>query len=302
LSQANSRLPADAFDSGDFDAEVNTETNPNLGIDEAELMASLSNPEMQVLASPFVGQWNQLVSTTNWEKGRIIAEWREKLIDSGASATVYSDEAWSRTVGGVTSQHVGRLRRVYSKFGETYATYAGLYWSHFLAGLDWDDSPMWLEGAVQSGWSVSQMRAKRWATLGEIEADRPVDSDIVSAETDEDYEPIYETEDDRESKDRIGTSGPLNEGPDFADADDPTPSAAGSKAVDEADLDTFVDEQGEFVSPFADLPELPEDVNDAMEQLKLTILRHRAAGWEQFAKTDMLKVIAALQMLVNARG
>ena len=26
------------------------------------------------LAQPFVGQWNQLISTTNWEKGRIISD------------------------------------------------------------------------------------------------------------------------------------------------------------------------------------------------------------------------------------
>ena len=28
---------------------------------------------------PFVGRWNQLVSDTNWEKGRIIQQWREAL-------------------------------------------------------------------------------------------------------------------------------------------------------------------------------------------------------------------------------
>ena len=27
-------------------------------------------------AGRFVGQWNRLVSTTNWEKGRIICEWQ----------------------------------------------------------------------------------------------------------------------------------------------------------------------------------------------------------------------------------
>ena len=27
----------------------------------------------------YVGRWNQLVSTTNWEKGRIIIQWRDAL-------------------------------------------------------------------------------------------------------------------------------------------------------------------------------------------------------------------------------
>ena len=30
-------------------------------------------------AAEYVGRWNRLVSTTNWEKGRIVSEWREAL-------------------------------------------------------------------------------------------------------------------------------------------------------------------------------------------------------------------------------
>ena len=46
----------------------------------------------------FVGQWNRLISTTNWEKGRIIHEWRAALMENGAAITDYSDETWSRMV------------------------------------------------------------------------------------------------------------------------------------------------------------------------------------------------------------
>src|SRR5262245_43352611 len=98
---------------------------------------------------PFVGRWNHLVSDTNWEKGRIICQWREALQVTKVSPVEYSDEAWSRRVGGVTGQHVGRLRRVFQRFGDSYSRYHGLYWSHFYAALDWDDAEMWLEGAVQ---------------------------------------------------------------------------------------------------------------------------------------------------------
>ena len=30
-------------------------------------------------STEYVGRWNRLISTTNWEKGRIIAEWRAAL-------------------------------------------------------------------------------------------------------------------------------------------------------------------------------------------------------------------------------
>src|SRR5688572_8272297 len=68
-------------------------------------------------AGRVVGQWNRLVSTTIWEKGRIICQWRDALVAGGAAVTDYSDEVWAQLVGGVTSQHVGRLRRVFQRFG-----------------------------------------------------------------------------------------------------------------------------------------------------------------------------------------
>ena len=95
-----------------------------------------------------IGRWRGLVSTTNWEKGKIIADWRQDLKDGGAPQAEYSDESWSQLVGDVTPQHVGRLRRVHERFHETWKSYDGLYWTHFLAALDWDDSEMWLEGGA----------------------------------------------------------------------------------------------------------------------------------------------------------
>src|SRR6478735_7734535 len=105
--------------------------------------------ELIAASQPFVGQWNRLVSTTNWDKGRIINDWRQALVAQDAAVTEYSDEAWGRLVGGVTGQHVGRLRRVSQRFGASQHQYAGLFWSHFQAALDWNDAEMWLEGAVQ---------------------------------------------------------------------------------------------------------------------------------------------------------
>src|SRR5262245_7413177 len=114
----------------------------------------------------YLGEWKHLVSTTNWEKGRIIAQWRAALVESGVAASEYSDDAWSRYVGNVTPQPVWRWRRVFGGFVDARETYPGLYWSHFQAALDWSDAEMWLEGAVQNGWSISEMRRTRWETLG----------------------------------------------------------------------------------------------------------------------------------------
>ena len=129
-------------------------------------MPPAENPVDRDGLNEYLGRWNRLVSTTNWEKGRIVAEWREALIEAGAPAAAYSDEAWSRRVGSVTPQHTGRLRRVYQRFASMREAYPGLYWSHFQAALDWDDAEMWLEGAVQNRWSISQMQGERSRTLG----------------------------------------------------------------------------------------------------------------------------------------
>jgi hypothetical protein len=165
-------------------------------------------------SQPFVGRWSRLVSTTNWEKGRIIVEWRQALVSQGLPVTEYSDEAWGRLVGGVTGQHVGRLRRVYQRFGQVRDHYPELYWSHFQAALDWDDAEMWLEGARHSGWSIAQMRDARWTTLGKLEADRPRASDIVESETDEDSEPARSVP-SAITGEYSQISGPRYEGPDL---------------------------------------------------------------------------------------
>ncbi len=113
----------------------------------------------------------------------------QALEQAGAPAGSFSDEAWSREVHGVTPQHVGRLRRVYERFGAVHEQYAGLYWSHFQAALDWPDAEMYLEGAVQNDWSVSQMRNQRWEVLGGKPELKPRDGDIVASEVDEDFSP-----------------------------------------------------------------------------------------------------------------
>jgi hypothetical protein len=102
---------------------------------ESSALEAEFSPQVLETSSQFVGRWNRLVSTTNWEKGRIITQWREALEQAGAPVASRTDEVWAQQVGGVTPQHVGRLRRVYERFADAYQQYAGLYWSHFYSAL-----------------------------------------------------------------------------------------------------------------------------------------------------------------------
>ncbi|MCO8123018.1 hypothetical protein NHH03_14815 [Stieleria sp. TO1_6] len=257
------------------------------------------------LAEPYVGRWNTLISTTNWEKGRIISEWRQQLIESGVDATQYSDEAWSRRVGGVTAPHVGRLRRVYDRFAETYQSYDALYWSHFLAALDWEDAPMWLEGAAAERWSISAMREKRWQAEGAVDGQRPTDSQIVEVETDEDVTlPAQGGGSDREYDNDSGdvAAGPSFEGPDFGDEEE-LQSLAGQADGGSGDSGAVeMDEAGSAapVQPFIGLPNLPDDLSDAVEMLKLSVLRHKATDWRDVDVETVQKYLDAVGVMIRS--
>jgi len=263
--------------------------------------------EMAVQAThasvPFVGRWNRLVSTTNWEKGRIIFEWREALRSDGASARDFADEAWSRLVGCVTAQHVGRLRRVFERFGHSYQQFEGLCWSHFQAALDWDDAEMYLEGAVQNRWSVSQMRRTRWEAMGRLEADRPDAEDVVVAELDEDFEPADKATPVSgtisSSYDRIDGLPTPTDAPSLGE-DAQCPAAPGDDPDAPLGGEASAGEQVQAVRPFEQLGELPGDVAEAFEAFKLAILRHKADRWQQIALDELLASLDALKELALA--
>ncbi|MFO0816775.1 MAG: hypothetical protein U1A77_02460 [Pirellulales bacterium] len=279
-------------------------------VDQAMSVERLAVPEVADEASqPFVGQWQKLVSTTNWEKGRIIAEWRQSLVATGADAAVYSDDAWARLVGGVTPQHVGRLRRVYTRFGARRNDFGGLYWSHFHAAIDWEDAEMWLEGATRSDWSVSQMRKQRWQTLGAVEADRPNDSEIITGELDEDAPPVNSESSADTLEGRTTefgssefTGGPAPEGPDFGDDDHSDSSAAsGEGDTAPASLESqSLMSAAEAVRPFENLAAMPDDLADAFERLKLAILHHKTDGWRDISCVDLCAALEALKTMAVA--
>ncbi|MDG1875364.1 MAG: hypothetical protein P8J27_15735 [Mariniblastus sp.] len=248
-------------------------------------------------SKPFIGQWNNLISTTNWEKGEIICQWRDSLKAEGVSASDSSDEAWSQLVGGVTPQHVGRLRRTSEKYGHTFKEYEGIYWSHFYASLDWDDAEMWLEGAVQNKWSVSGMRQQRWETLGKV-GDAPDDGEIVRTEAVEETQSMALSENTR-SNDRDYIDGPVHEGPDWGDD---SPSSGKSKSDEQSDQK--VESEAEPVKPHAVRPfesftDLPGDIEDLANSFKVAIIRHKAQEWDEISQEDMVGLLDALKQLAE---
>jgi hypothetical protein len=258
----------------------------NLGMAAIETTPAPFQFSIDSISEPFVGRWHTLVSTTNWEKGRIIYDWRQQRIAEGLDASHYSDEAWANMVGNVTSQHVGRLRRVAERFGERHREYDGLYWSHFHAALDWTDAEMWLEGALQKGWSVSQMRrARQDANEGPAEA-YPAATDIIEQTIEAGDYHLPDADGDFDVTAEVGqVIDP--------DHDSPPPSdmAAAERATPEP-LDETPRER-----PLANLPELPEDVAEAFEQFKLAVLHHKIGGWQQISCDELLATLDALRSL-----
>jgi hypothetical protein len=262
----------------------------------SELFSETETSAAWETSQAFVGRWDKLVSQTNWEKGRIIHEWREALVAAEAPAGEYSDEAWSRLVGGVTPQHVGRLRRTFARFGETQKTYKRLYWSHFLAALDWNDAELWLEGAVQNKWSVAEMRRERWDKLGRVEAE-PQAADVVAAETDEDVDAAaIETGRVTEVRDPAESDvGPRYDEADFGDESETAALEDGEPHAEEPPFDNAPPAR-----PFENLAALPADLHEAVESFKLAILHHKLNEWREVAVADVVGALRALEQLATA--
>jgi hypothetical protein len=115
--------------------------------------------------------------------------------------------------------------------------------------------------------------------------------DALTAEADD--------ESDREKGDRIEASGPLAEGPDFGDEDDdPTNASRGDQGDSGVETDSF-DASKDMTNPFVGLPSLPPDIADAMEQFKLSIVRHRASQWADISQKNLLDVLEALKLFAS---
>jgi hypothetical protein len=276
-----------------MDEEIVQEMTLPESADEAGEVPMADDPVIETASNEYLGRWNRLVSTTNWEKGRIVSEWREALIAAGAAAAAYTDESWSRRVGNVTPQHTGRLRRVYQRFVSIREEYDGLYWSHFQAALDWNDAEMWLEGAVQNRWSISQMQGERSRTLGAL-VEESVEATAVEVDEDAaavpaDLPPIARPASMVETQEFDGA----------AEYDTPVSEASSDGVAFDATESHSGDEQS-AVRPFENLPSLPADLRDAFDGFKLAIIHHRISNWQEVSLGDVLATLEALKQLALA--
>lgn len=283
--------------------------------DEETLL--INSPFIEELSNPYIGNWNTLVSQTNWEKGTVILRWRQAMIEAELPHGAYSDEAWSRRVGNVSAQHVGRLRRVSERFGEKVHEFQNLYWSHFQAALDWNDAELWLEGAVQNHWSVAQMRVQYWEAVGASEEQKPREEDIFTAELDEEDFARNETfavERRIQEKDRtepkiseIGAAD-IVEGfdpntPPF-EINDEKPKKKESKKSKNKNADGNNNAHaatGELLTTILnDFSDIPSDLAESFEMLKVAILNHKLTGWKEVAPSRLIKLLDIFKVLVHS--
>jgi hypothetical protein len=249
-------------------------------------------------STEYVGRWNRLISTTNWEKGRIICQWRDALRQIDSEPSVATDEAWSCQVGGVSPQHVGRLRRVFERFGQDHERYTGLYWSHFQAACEWLDAEMYLQGAVESGWSVSQMRQQRCEAMGGEPDQEPdlVDFADPAVDLDEDASDDAEARMPESVAESIGDVHGASDLP----RDEPETAPFETDLGDESDSLPADNPSLHAMRPFEALPALPSDLNEAFELMKLAILNHKISGWREISCEGVLAVVDSLKQLALA--
>ncbi|MCL2119733.1 MAG: hypothetical protein FWH27_15055 [Planctomycetaceae bacterium] len=271
------------------------------GDDEPIDAAVLSSPVVEEVSGDFISSWNRLVSMTNWEKGKLIHNCRAKLIENGLPRQIYSDESLAKRLGNVSGQHIGRLRRVFERFSTTFGQYPGLYWSHFQAVLDWDDAEDWLADASENQWSVASMRLQRWETIGSPAGQKPNDADIVMSEPDEDVNPYNDSDTvldgnrksvepnrDKDKK-KKGEGGNHNGGSGGG-------SVSGSGGTDN-DFGNF-SSPAEAFAQMKQMKDLPEDLKEAFEQLKVVILSHKVSGWREVDPQRILTFLNAMKVVI----
>jgi hypothetical protein len=145
------------------------------------------------------------------------------------------------------------------------------------------------------------MRGQRWETLGSLETPPPdrdasaLDEWDTDAEADVFDEPAGDPE-------RAPPDGPPAERKrrEQADDHDSDPQDARPSHGNELSGDGPGSAAAEPVRPFAHLPKLPDDVSEAFEAFKLSILRHKLSGWEEISREDLLATLDALKELAIA--
>lgn len=261
-------------------------------------------PLIDEIAAEYVGVWNLLVSKTNWEKGKVVHSWRTKLREAGLPRRVYSDEALSQRIGGVSPQHVGRLRRVYERFGAE-PPLPNLYWSHYQAALDWDDAEEWLRKASDEKLSVAQTRVARWEKSGLALPVKPSDDEEIEAEEDEDVNPFNDSDSaETVPGSRANASGKSDEKTveekpkkhKKQKKDEPLGEYSGETEPWEKEGAAFT--TADVLDAFSKLEPLPADLAEAFESLKVAILTRKIEKWIDVSPVLIAQYVSEIKRLL----
>ena len=123
-------------------------------------MAKKTVPEVTESEEELISQAQLAVSHSNWIVGQCAHKWTQKY------ARGRTDADFAALLG-LTADQVFQRRRAWATFGDVYAGYASLKWSHFYAALTWDDAPECLQWADENQATVAEMKAWRRALRGE---------------------------------------------------------------------------------------------------------------------------------------
>ncbi|MBQ7029782.1 MAG: hypothetical protein IJN32_06020, partial [Thermoguttaceae bacterium] len=316
----------DGAASSSFDDEAAEQAVFDGGVSDAddETVPPEKEPLIDEIASEFVGFWNRLVSQTNWEKGKVIHSWRTKLIEAGLPRQIYSDESIAQRIGNVSPQHVGRLRRVYERFGDS-EPLPNLFWSHYQAALDWEDADDWLRQASDEKLSVAQTRVARWEKYGAPPARKPKESEIIVEEPDADVNPFNDSDADFGAYDPTDpdadyprSNGGRREYESGDDAISPTEGELGdkekkakkSKKDAEVDLGEFEGDDepweseptrqstADVLDGMSKLDPIPTDFAEAFEALKVAIMTRKLASWDDVQPVQIAAYLSATKRLL----
>ena len=276
-------------------------------LDEADddLVPPEKEPLIDEIALEYVGFWNALVSKTNWEKGKVIHQWRAKLIEEGLPRRIYSDETIAQRIGNVSPQHVGRLRRVYERFGES-EPLPNLYWSHYQAALDWEDADEWLSKASSEKLSVAQTRIARWEKTGAKLSHKPKEEDIVDSEKDEDVNPYNDSDSALTGSEIITpTSGSLTSDGSKKKSKKKKDAQGGQGSLGEYGGETEPWEgsstsftTSDVLDAISQLATLPEDLSESLEAVKIAILSHKLTGWKDVQPEQIAAYLSEFKRLL----
>ena len=256
---------------------------------ELQISSGQKDDQIKVIAlsEQFLHQWNQLVSTTNWEKGKIICQWRDTLQAEGFSPHHFSDEAWSRHIGNVTPQHAGRLRKVFIRFGSVWQDYPGLYWSHFYAALDWEDSELWLEGAIQNRWSITQMRSARSKAQEEVKHTTAQVDDIRLQDIQEDIVLGID------ASSRVASSRNKN------NSTTEMPQLEDSVAFSRSKLNTETASPDPLSEQMLGESTWPKDLQKVFRRLEKILLKHKESTWKEVNRESVLMKFDQLKQQIQ---